>query len=95
MINTDELLAYQDVAEQQKVTVRARPMIRVGNELSAEQAIAAAGAGRQQPIARGLSGHGSAGYRTGLGVTSGTRVPNLHRDQGRSTANPISSPVAA
>jgi predicted amidohydrolase YtcJ len=40
MINLGELLAYQDAAEQQKLSVRARPMIRVGNELTAEQAIA-------------------------------------------------------
>jgi predicted amidohydrolase YtcJ len=40
MINIDELLAYQDAADQQKLSVRARPMIRVGNELSADQAIA-------------------------------------------------------
>jgi predicted amidohydrolase YtcJ len=40
MINIDQLLAYQDAAEQQKLSVRARPLIRIGNELSAEQAIA-------------------------------------------------------
>jgi predicted amidohydrolase YtcJ len=39
MINIDELLAYQDAAEQGKLSVRARPMIRVGNELTADQAI--------------------------------------------------------
>jgi hypothetical protein len=40
MINLDELLAYQDAAEQQKLSVRVRPLIRVGNELTADQAIA-------------------------------------------------------
>jgi predicted amidohydrolase YtcJ len=40
MINIDELLAYQDAAEQGKLSVRVRPMIRVGSELSADQAIA-------------------------------------------------------
>ena len=40
MINIEELLVYQDAAEQGKLSVRARPMIRVGNELSAEAAIA-------------------------------------------------------
>jgi len=40
MIMPDELLAYQDAWEQGLLNVRARPMIRVGNELSAEQAIA-------------------------------------------------------
>ena len=40
MINTDELLAYQDAAEQHKLSVRVRPMIRVGNELTGDQAIA-------------------------------------------------------
>ncbi len=39
MINLDELLAYQDAAEQGLLSVRARPMIRVGNELTADQAI--------------------------------------------------------
>src|SRR5215470_3646808 len=39
MINLGELLAYQDAAEQHKLSVRARPMIRVGNELTAEQAM--------------------------------------------------------
>ena len=38
--NIEELLDYQDAAEQGKLSVRARPMIRVGNELSAEAAIA-------------------------------------------------------
>ncbi len=40
MINLDELLAYQDAAEQGKLSVRARPLIRVGNELTADQATA-------------------------------------------------------
>jgi predicted amidohydrolase YtcJ len=40
MITSDELLAYQDAREQGLLNVRARPMIRVGAELSAEQAIA-------------------------------------------------------
>jgi predicted amidohydrolase YtcJ len=40
MITQDELLAYQDAWEQGLLSVRARPMIRVGNELPAEQAIA-------------------------------------------------------
>ena len=40
MINGDELLAYQDAADKGLLSVRARPMIRVGNELSADQAIA-------------------------------------------------------
>src|SRR5215470_12499200 len=39
MIDLDELLAYQDAREQGLLSVRARPMIRVGAELSAEQAI--------------------------------------------------------
>src|SRR5215468_983840 len=40
MITQDELLAYQDAWEQGLLSVRARPMIRVGNELPAEQAMA-------------------------------------------------------
>jgi predicted amidohydrolase YtcJ len=40
MITVDELLAYQEAAEQRKLSVRARPMIRVGNELTGDQAIA-------------------------------------------------------
>jgi predicted amidohydrolase YtcJ len=40
MVNLDELAAYQDAAERGRLSVRARPMIRVGNELSEEQAIA-------------------------------------------------------
>src|SRR6516165_3039690 len=40
MITPDELLAYQDAWEQGLLNVRARPLIRVGSELSAEQAIA-------------------------------------------------------
>jgi len=52
MINLDELLAYQDARDRGLLAVRVRPMIRVGNELSAEQAIA---------LIRGL------GARSGLG----------------------------
>src|SRR5215831_16002504 len=52
MITQDELLAYQDAREQGLLNVRARPMIRVGNELPAEQAIA---------LIRGL------GVRSGFG----------------------------
>jgi len=40
MINTDELLAYQDAAQQGTLSVRVRPLIRVGNELTAAQATA-------------------------------------------------------
>jgi predicted amidohydrolase YtcJ len=40
MINTDELLAYQDAAERGTLSVRVRPLIRVGNELTADQATA-------------------------------------------------------
>jgi hypothetical protein len=40
MVNLDELLAYQDAAERGLLSVRVRPMIRVGNELTADQAIA-------------------------------------------------------
>jgi predicted amidohydrolase YtcJ len=40
MVNLDELAAYQDAAERGRLSVRARPMIRVGNELTAEAAIA-------------------------------------------------------
>jgi len=40
MINLDELLAYQDAAEQGMLSVRVRPLIRVGNELTAAQATA-------------------------------------------------------
>ena len=43
MVNLDELAAYQDAAERGRLSVRARPMIRVGNELSADQAIALIG----------------------------------------------------
>jgi predicted amidohydrolase YtcJ len=39
MITSDELLAYQDAWERGLLSVRARPLIRVGAELSAEQAI--------------------------------------------------------
>jgi predicted amidohydrolase YtcJ len=40
MINLDELLAYQDAARSGLLSVRVRPMIRVGNELSADDALA-------------------------------------------------------
>ena len=40
MINTGELLAYQDAAERDTLSVRVRPLIRVGNELTADQATA-------------------------------------------------------
>ena len=40
MINLDELLAYQDAARSGLLSVRVRPLIRVGNELSAEDALA-------------------------------------------------------
>jgi predicted amidohydrolase YtcJ len=40
MINTDELLAYQEAAEQGTLSVRVRPLIRVGNELTGDQATA-------------------------------------------------------
>jgi predicted amidohydrolase YtcJ len=52
MIDLDELLAYQDARDRGLLAVRVRPMIRVGNELTAEQAIA---------LIRGL------GARSGLG----------------------------
>jgi len=38
MINLDELLAYQDAADADRLKVRVRPMIRVGNELSVDEA---------------------------------------------------------
>ena len=40
MINSDELAAYQAAAARGKLSVRARPLIRVGNELTADEAIA-------------------------------------------------------
>jgi predicted amidohydrolase YtcJ len=40
MIDLGEFLAYQDAAEQGKLSVRVRPLIRVGNELTADAAIA-------------------------------------------------------
>jgi predicted amidohydrolase YtcJ len=52
VIMPDELVAYQDAWEQGLLSVRARPLIRVGNELPAEQAIA---------LIRGF------GVRSGLG----------------------------
>ena len=40
MINLDELLAYQDAAQQGLLSLRVRPLIRVGNELAEQEAIA-------------------------------------------------------
>jgi predicted amidohydrolase YtcJ len=40
MISPQELASYRAARDQNKLRVRARPMIRVGNELSAEQAVA-------------------------------------------------------
>jgi predicted amidohydrolase YtcJ len=40
MVDVDELLAYQDAAEQGLLDVRVRPLIRVGNELSTDDALA-------------------------------------------------------
>ena len=40
MISTEELLAYQDAAQQGTLNVRVRPLIRIGNELTADQASA-------------------------------------------------------
>jgi predicted amidohydrolase YtcJ len=40
MINLDELLAYQEAWDRQLLRVRARPMIRVGSELTEDAAIA-------------------------------------------------------
>ena len=40
MINLDEFLAYQDARDQGLLNVRVRPMIRVGSELTTDQAIA-------------------------------------------------------
>jgi hypothetical protein len=39
MITVDELLAYQDAAEQGLLSVRVRPLIRIGNELSEADAL--------------------------------------------------------
>jgi len=39
MIDLDELLAYQDAADAKALSVRVRPMIRVGAELSTEEAL--------------------------------------------------------
>jgi predicted amidohydrolase YtcJ len=52
MVSVDDLLAYQDAWEQGLLSVRVRPMIRVGNELSGDQAVA---------LVRGL------GVRSGFG----------------------------
>ena len=40
MINVDELLAYQDARDRDVLSVRVRPLIPVGNELSEEEAVA-------------------------------------------------------
>jgi predicted amidohydrolase YtcJ len=40
MISVDDLLAYQDAWEQSLLRVRVRPLIRVGNELTDDQALA-------------------------------------------------------
>jgi predicted amidohydrolase YtcJ len=52
MISVDDLLAYQDAREQGLLSVRVRPLIRVANELTADQALA---------LVRGL------GARSGFG----------------------------
>jgi predicted amidohydrolase YtcJ len=52
MISVDDLLAYQDAREQGLLSVRVRPLIRVGNELTADQAVT---------LVRGL------GVRSGFG----------------------------
>jgi predicted amidohydrolase YtcJ len=39
MITVDELLAYQDAAERRLLSVRARPLIQVGNELTESEAL--------------------------------------------------------
>src|SRR5215468_6518061 len=40
MITVDELLAYQDARDRDLLNVRVRPMIRVGSELTTDQAVA-------------------------------------------------------
>jgi len=40
MINLDEFVAYQDARDRDLLNVRVRPMIRIGSELTADQAIA-------------------------------------------------------
>jgi predicted amidohydrolase YtcJ len=40
MINLEELVAYQDAHERELLSVRVRPLIRVGNELTTDEAIA-------------------------------------------------------
>jgi predicted amidohydrolase YtcJ len=52
MITVDELLAYQDAAEQGLLSVRVRPLIRVGNELSEAEALT---------LIRGLGGRSGFG----------------------------------
>jgi predicted amidohydrolase YtcJ len=52
MITVDELLAYQDAAEQDLLSVRVRPLIRVGNELSETEALT---------LIRGLGGRSGFG----------------------------------
>ena len=52
MISVDDLLAYQDAREQGLLRVRVRPLIRVGNELTADQALT---------LIRGLGGRSGFG----------------------------------
>lgn len=52
MITVDELLAYQDAADQGALSVRVRPLIRVGNELSEAEALT---------LIRGLGGRSGFG----------------------------------
>lgn len=52
MITVDELLAYQDAAAQGLLSVRVRPLIRVGNELSEAEAL---------DLIRGLGGRSGFG----------------------------------
>jgi predicted amidohydrolase YtcJ len=52
MITVDELLAYQDAAEQGLLSVRVRPLIRIGNELSEAEALS---------LIRGLGGRSGFG----------------------------------
>jgi predicted amidohydrolase YtcJ len=52
MITVDELAAYQDAAERRVLSVRARPLIRVGAELSADDALS---------LIHGIGGHSGFG----------------------------------
>ena len=52
MITVDELLAYQDAAERGLLSVRVRPLIRIGNELSEAEALS---------LIRGLGGRSGFG----------------------------------